>query len=48
MFLYDDMDIKKYWTPIEPIGKQIQIGKTQNHLAIRNMVSHSTCCKNNP
>jgi len=37
MFLYDDIDIEKDWTPIEPIVKQIQVGKTQNHLVIRTL-----------
>ncbi len=35
MFLYDDIDIEKDWTPIGPIVKQIQVGKTQNHLVTR-------------
>jgi hypothetical protein len=35
MFLYDDINIEKDWIPIEPIVKQIQVGKTQDHLLIR-------------
>ncbi len=35
MLLYDDIDIEKDWIPIEPIVKQIQVGKIQNHLVIR-------------